>query len=173
MTRARSGDDRFRDDRSVRERVKHLRDEERTYRGHAFRRHVDVGPAETRARAQRALVDNPGGRAHFRSNATRWTHETHLARAVGGVERSQEYRRSMAEAEAALRRGQPPQTVRPVVRIPLRQAIGADWSRAVAGHTADRNGVRMTRFTPQAQVVAVYRARPGGGWYLHTCYPTP
>ncbi len=162
MTRARSSDDRLRDDRSARERVKRLRDEERTYRGHAFRRHVDVGPAETRARA-----------AQSRSDATRWTHETHLARAVGGVERSQEYRRSMAEAEAALRRGQPPQTVRPVVRIPLRQAIGADWSRAVAGHTADRNGVRMTRFTPQAQVVAVYRARPGGGWYLHTCYPTP
>jgi hypothetical protein len=173
VTRARDTSERNRDDRALRERAKQLRAEERAYGGHAFARHVDVGPAETRARAQRALVDPATGRAHLRSDATRWTAEVHFARAVDSVERSQEYRNRIAQAEAALRRGEPPQTVRPVVRIPLRQALGADWSRAVAGHTADPTGVRTSRFTSRAEVVAVYRARPNGGWFLHTCYPTP
>lgn len=173
MTRARDTGDRLRDDRSFRERAKLLRAEERAYGGHTFGRHVDVGPAYTWARVQRELVDRTTGLSHFRSDATRWTSEVYLARAVDGIERSTEYRRSMAASETELRRGQPPPTVRPLVRVPLRQAIGADWSRAVAGHTADPAGIRMTRFGPRAAVVAVYRARPGGGWYLHTCYPTP
>jgi hypothetical protein len=173
VTRARDTSERDRDDRTLRERVRRLRAEERVYGGHAFARHVDIGPAETRARAQRALLDPTTARVHFRSDATRWTADVHLTRAVGGVERSQEYRDRITQAEAALRRGEPPQTVRLVVRIPLRQALGTDWSRAVAGHSADPTGVRMTRFSPQAAVVAVYRARPNGGWFLHTCYPTP
>jgi hypothetical protein len=173
VTRARNASDRVRDDRALRERVKRLRAEERAYGGHVFDRHVDVGPEYTSARAQRALVDPATGRAHPRSNATRWTTEIYLARAVDGVERSQEYRNRISQAEAALRRGEPPETIRPVVRIPLRQALSADWSRAVAGHAADPAGVRMIRFTPHAEVIAVYRARPGGGWFLHTCYPTP
>lgn len=173
MTRGRDAGGRDRDDRALRERVQRLRVEERAYHGHAFKTHVDVGPADTRVRAQSALPDPRTARAHLRSDATRWTADVHLARATDSVERSKAYRDQMTQADAALRRGQPPQTVRVVVRMPLRQALGADWSRAVAGHTADPSGVRPTRFTPRAQVVAVYRARPNGGWFLYTCYPTP
>jgi hypothetical protein len=169
-------DDRFRssrpDQRALRERVTNLRADEQRYRSHVFRNHVDIGPSGTRTRALDGFDPARPGRSQS-SDVTRWTSEHYLARAVMGVERSHDYRTKMTAAEEALRRGEPPHTVRPVVRIPLRDAIGPDWHSGVAGHVADSSGVRPSRFTNSAEVVAVYRARPGGGWYLQTCYPHP
>ncbi|HEX5407643.1 MAG TPA: hypothetical protein VFX16_35685 [Pseudonocardiaceae bacterium] len=164
-------DDRHRDPRpdirELRERAARLRADEGIYGGHTFRTHVDVGPAETHARALRDFDKRPGRH----QPATRWTSEQALARAVDSVERSRRYRTKIVSAEADLRRGEPMQTVRPVVRIPLRDALGPDWRSGVAGHRADAGGVRPIRFTDSAEVVVVYRARPGGIWRLHTCYP--
>lgn len=157
------------DPRQLKERRVKLRAEER---GHTFERHVDIGPAGTQARAQRLLTERGPVRQQH-ADATRWTSDYALARAVDGVERSPEYRTRMTAAEQALSRGEPPQLIRPVVRLPLRDAVGPDWRNAVAGHRADATGVRPIRFPETAQVVAVYRAKPGGGWYIHTCYPLP
>ncbi|MTD54788.1 hypothetical protein [Amycolatopsis pithecellobii] len=166
-------DGRSRSDRPDRERVAKLRADERAYGGHTFQRHVDIGPAGTRERALRILAAHDGAGCHRAGDATRWTSEHALARAVGGVERSPEYRKRLASAEDAIRRGEPPQTVRPVVRVRLADVLGPAWRSGVAGHRADATRVQPTRFGAGAQVVAVYRARPGGGWVLHTCYPVP
>ena len=173
----RDRDDRSRatrhDERALRERATQLREDERKFGGHVFSRHVDVGPGATHSRAQQMLNQRDSRVSHRVADATRWTSERSLVRAVDGVERTQAFKSRMSAAEDALRRGVPPETVRPVVRVPLHDALGPDWRSAVAGHRADATGVRQTTFTRTAEVVAGYRARPGGGWRLHTCYPVP
>lgn len=158
----------------LRERIAKLRADERTYRSHVFERHVDIGPATTQERAGRKFAAQSEAAQHRPSHATRWTSDRHLARAVDGIERSSAYRTAIVSAKTATeQRGEAPQTIRPVIRLPLRDVLGPDWRSAVAGHSADRTGVRPARFTDTADVVAVYRHRPGVGWILYTCYPTP
>jgi hypothetical protein len=158
-------------ERQMRDRAVQLRADESRYGGHAFLTHVDVGPAQT---ARRALerYQNPKNRQSY-GDATRWTADRALARAVMAVERTKEYRDRTAAAQAALDRGQPASLTRPVVRVAARDALGPDWRQHVAGHRADANGTRPMRFEDDAMVIAVYQPRPGGGWVLHTCYPVP
>jgi hypothetical protein len=167
----RSRQEQARRERQIRDRTVQLRADEITYGGHAFRTHVDVGPTET---ARRALVryQDPANRQSY-GDATRWTSDRALTRAAIAVEQTREYRDSTAAAQAALDRGQQASLTRPVVRVAARDALGPDWSRQVAGHRADANGVRPMHFEDDAMLIAVYRPRSGGGWILHTCYPVP
>jgi hypothetical protein len=162
-----------RSERDLRDRAAQLRADELRHTGHTFSRHVDVGPTQTEQRARQTFADRNGRDRHGVAYATRWTSDRALARAVDGVERSRAHRTKIADGEAALQRGEPPATIRPVVRVPLREALGSAWRSEVAGHQADARGARPVRFADDAEVVAVYRARPGGGWRLHTCYPVP
>jgi hypothetical protein len=164
----RSRQERIERERRIRERTAQLRDDERRFGGHTFSRHVDVGPAQTQLRAQE-LARNP---KHSGGDATRWTSERGLTRAVMRVERSQEYRDKIAAAQAVLDRGEPAVLARPVVRVSARTALGPDWRQQVSGYRADADGkVRTLHFEDDAMLVAVYRPRPGGGWRLHSCYP--
>jgi hypothetical protein len=167
----RSRQEQTRRERQMRDRTAKLRADENTHGGHAFRAHVDVGPTETARRAQQRYQD-PANRQSY-GDATRWTSDRALTRAVMAVEHTQQYRDKTAAAQAALDRGQPTSLARPVVRVAARDALGPDWRQQVAGHRADANGVRPMRFHDDAMLIAVYRPRPGGGWRLHTCYPVP
>lgn len=173
--RSRSRNDGPDDQRSrvERESARRLRADEARNGGHAFCRHVDVSRADTYRRASVEYSTRDGRGRNHPTNATRWTNERALARAVDRVERSQQYiDRSQAKARQ-LSRGDAPETVRFSVRLPLAQALGPRWHQEVEGHTADGTGVRRARFNPSSEVVAVFRATTAtGGWTLHTCYPT-
>jgi hypothetical protein len=150
-----------------------MRSEERRYGGHAFREHVDLSAADTARRAQTGVNMRGIPSQQRPSNATRWTSDRAMVRALDGIERTHAYRRGRTSAESALARGTPPGAVRFVVRVPLRDALGPGWRHEVAGHRATARGVEPSRFTDRSEVVAVWRAKPGGGWALHTCYPLP
>lgn len=158
--------------RAERELVRELRAREVRDGGHAFSRHVDVSGVDTARRATREFSTSDGKGRNRPTNATRWTSDLAMARAVDHIQRSREFRDRSRAKGRLLENGANPDTIRFAIRVPLTDALGGEWRRHVAGHIADAQSVRPARFGPRSEVVAVFRARPAGGWSLHTCYPT-
>jgi hypothetical protein len=138
---------------------------------HVFREHVDVGPKDTALRARTGTRARDGERGPVPAHATRWTHERAAARAAERVWRDPETQRRLRAQMKLLHQGDPPSSLRVVRYLPLREAVGSNWRRYVAGHTAGSGGLRESRFTEHSVVKAVWKMDDDRKWYLQTCYP--
>jgi hypothetical protein len=152
-------------------RVRTMRADDVRNGGHTFREHVDVGPSDTARRARTGERARGGSDRPPPRHATRWTNERAAARSAERLWRSPQARAQLAVQMDRLRNGAPVPAMRISVRMPLNEALGGDWRKHVAGHTAGSGGLRESHFTERSVAVATWRMNADGKWYLRTCYP--
>jgi hypothetical protein len=132
---------------------------------HAFRRHVDITDQQVADRAA-AWGRAKGYRDDVPDNATKWRSSDAMIIAADGLERSDEFSRKLALAEAN-------KEDQFELDRPLSEVLGRGWRADVYGRTTASYGVQASRWNDDSFVVGCWRRQSDGRWYPLTCYPHP